>query len=104
MSIFEVTIFIFMMQFKFFVDGEWRHDERQPYVTGNYGVVNTVYLATETDAIHAIYNPETPGRSNMEVDNDMFPRLVRTICNINHEPPTLFVYSSFHYMKTESCE
>ncbi|KAG5541498.1 hypothetical protein RHGRI_021353 [Rhododendron griersonianum] len=62
-------------QFKFFVDGEWRHDERQPFETGNYGVVNTVYLATENDEIPGIYNPETPGRCNMEVDNDMFHRL-----------------------------
>ncbi|PSS10125.1 Sucrose nonfermenting 4-like protein [Actinidia chinensis var. chinensis] len=62
-------------QFKFFVDGEWRHDEHQPFVTGNYGVVNTVFLPREADAIHAIYSPETPGRSNMEVDNDLFLRL-----------------------------
>ncbi|KAE9458991.1 hypothetical protein C3L33_09096, partial [Rhododendron williamsianum] len=62
-------------QFKFFVDGEWRHDERQPFETGNYGVVNTVYLATENDEIPGIYNPETPGGCNMEVDNDMFHRL-----------------------------
>ncbi|CAI9284786.1 unnamed protein product [Lactuca saligna] len=25
-------------QYKFIVDGEWRHDEHQPFVTGNYGV------------------------------------------------------------------
>ncbi|XP_057513706.1 sucrose nonfermenting 4-like protein [Actinidia eriantha] len=62
-------------QFKFFVDGEWRHDEHQPFVTGNYGVVNTVFLPREADAIHAIYSPETPGRSNMDVDNDLFLRL-----------------------------
>jgi len=60
-------------QFKFFVDGEWRHDEHQPFVTGNYGVVNTVFLARDHDVIPPIFNPDTPG--NMEVDNDMFPRL-----------------------------
>ncbi|MCD7446611.1 AMP-activated serine/threonine-protein kinase regulatory subunit, partial [Datura stramonium] len=48
-------------QYKFFVDGEWRHDERQPVVSGNYGVVNTIFLPRESDAI-----PE----SNMDVDND----------------------------------
>nr|XP_015900022.2 sucrose nonfermenting 4-like protein isoform X2 [Ziziphus jujuba var. spinosa] len=33
-------------QYKFFVDGEWKHDEHQPFVTGEYGIVNTVLLAT----------------------------------------------------------
>lgn len=60
------------MQFKFFVDGEWRHDEHQPFVTGNYGVVNTIFLAREPEIIPAFFNPENPGRSNMEVDNDLF--------------------------------
>ncbi|KAF5958386.1 hypothetical protein HYC85_005611 [Camellia sinensis] len=35
--------------YKFFVDGEWRHDEHQPFVSGNYGVVNSVFLAREPD-------------------------------------------------------
>ncbi|CAL5408278.1 unnamed protein product [Camellia sinensis] len=48
--------------YKFFVDGEWRHDEHQPFVSGNYGVVNSVFLAREPDVIPAIYTPETPGR------------------------------------------
>ncbi|KAF5937693.1 hypothetical protein HYC85_025199 [Camellia sinensis] len=49
--------------YKFFVDGEWRHDEHQPFVSGNYGVVNSVFLAREPDVIPASYTPETPGRS-----------------------------------------
>ncbi|OVA15013.1 CBS domain [Macleaya cordata] len=64
-------------QYKFFVDGEWRHDESQPFVTGNYGVVNTVLLAREPDPIPAMLSPETPGsRSNMDVDNEAFQRVV----------------------------
>ncbi|KAF5935709.1 hypothetical protein HYC85_026838 [Camellia sinensis] len=51
------------VQYKFFVDGEWRHDEHQPFVSGNYGVVNSVFLAREPDVIPASYTPETPGRS-----------------------------------------
>ncbi|KAI3950300.1 hypothetical protein MKW92_022790, partial [Papaver armeniacum] len=59
--------------YKFFVDGEWRHDESQPSVTGNYGVVNTVLLTRETEPI---LNVESPGsRSNMDVDNDAFQRV-----------------------------
>ncbi|XP_058077493.1 sucrose nonfermenting 4-like protein isoform X2 [Magnolia sinica] len=61
-------------QYKFYVDGEWRHDERQPYVTGNYGMVNTILLAG--DPIPAILSPETPGsRSHMDVDNYAFQRV-----------------------------
>ncbi|XP_052192566.1 sucrose nonfermenting 4-like protein isoform X3 [Diospyros lotus] len=61
-------------EYKFFVDGEWRHDEHQRFVSGNCGVVNTVFLAREPDMIPAIYSPGTPGRSNMDVDNDPFLR------------------------------
>ncbi|MCL7022620.1 hypothetical protein MKW94_018801 [Papaver nudicaule] len=63
-------------QYKFFVDGEWRHDESQPSVSGNYGIVNTVMLTRETDPIPPMV--ESPGsRSNMDVDNDVFQRVVR---------------------------
>ncbi|CAI9102194.1 OLC1v1000426C1 [Oldenlandia corymbosa var. corymbosa] len=58
-------------QYKFFVDGEWRHDEHQPFVNGNYGVVNTIFLPRESD-VPAFFSPEIPGRSNMDVDNDAF--------------------------------
>ncbi|KAE8675394.1 Sucrose nonfermenting 4-like protein [Hibiscus syriacus] len=56
-------------QFKFFVDGEWRHDEQQPFVNGNYGVVNTVYIAGDLDAISPSPSPEAPCRSNMDLDD-----------------------------------
>ncbi|KAI5658796.1 hypothetical protein M9H77_27589 [Catharanthus roseus] len=62
-------------QYKFFVDGEWRHDEHQPFVSGNYGVVNTIFLPREPEMIPAFFSPEMPGRSNMDVDNDPFLRL-----------------------------
>ncbi|GAB2277485.1 AMP-activated serine/threonine-protein kinase regulatory subunit [Dionaea muscipula] len=52
-------------QFKFNVDGEWRHDEHQDVVSGSYGIVNTVFLARDS--------PETPRRSNMEVDDAFMP-------------------------------
>ncbi|THF95715.1 hypothetical protein TEA_025308 [Camellia sinensis var. sinensis] len=62
-------------QYKFIVDGEWRHDENEVFVSGNYGVVNTLILLREPDVIHAVYSPETPGISNMDVDHDPFLRL-----------------------------
>ncbi|KAK2640377.1 hypothetical protein Ddye_028172 [Dipteronia dyeriana] len=52
-------------QYKFFVDGEWRHDERQPFVTGDYGVVNNVFIAREQDVVPTI-NHDVP---DMEVDD-----------------------------------
>ncbi|XP_010269446.1 PREDICTED: sucrose nonfermenting 4-like protein isoform X2 [Nelumbo nucifera] len=63
-------------QYKFFVDGEWRHDERQPVETGSYGIVNTVLLSREPEPNPSILSPETPGsRTNMDVDNDAFQRV-----------------------------
>ena len=67
------------MQYKFIVDGEWRHDEHQPFVSGSYGVMNTVFLPREPDVIPATYSPRTPGRSNMDLD-DVFVRSVRASC------------------------
>lgn len=65
------------MQYKFFVDGEWRHDEHQPFVSGNGGVVNTIFI-TGPDMGPTGFSPEPPGRSNMDVD-DAFPRTVRNL-------------------------
>ena len=57
------------MQYKFNVDGEWRHDEQQPSVSGSCGVVNTIYLVREPDILPSILSNEAPGRSQMEIDN-----------------------------------
>ncbi|MQL86538.1 hypothetical protein Taro_019076 [Colocasia esculenta] len=63
-------------QYKFFVDGEWRHDERQPFVAGNYGIVNTVLLTGEPDHT-LIQSLDTPtSRMSMDVDNETFQRMV----------------------------
>ncbi|TYH46845.1 hypothetical protein E1A91_D11G351400v1 [Gossypium mustelinum] len=56
-------------QFKFFVDNEWRHDEHQPFVIGDYGVVNTIFIAREPDMLPPSFSPEMPGRSNMDLDD-----------------------------------
>ncbi|KAM7485111.1 hypothetical protein LguiA_001120 [Lonicera macranthoides] len=72
-------------QYKFIVDGEWRHDEHQPFVSGNYGTVNTVLLARESDYIPAISSPQVPSGSSMDVDNDAFQRVVRVSDGTLHE-------------------
>lgn len=64
------------MQYKFFVDGEWRHDDRQPYVPGEYGIVNTVLLATDPNYMPVV-TPDMTSGSNMDVDNEAFRRVVR---------------------------
>ncbi|CAI0460032.1 unnamed protein product [Linum tenue] len=56
-------------QYKFIVDGEWRYDEHQPFVSGNYGVSNTVFLPREADVIPATFSPTGPGRSSMDLDD-----------------------------------
>ncbi|CAJ1976132.1 unnamed protein product [Sphenostylis stenocarpa] len=55
-------------QYKFNVDGEWRHDEHQPFVCGDCGIVNTFYLVRQPVILPPTLSAETPGRSHMEVD------------------------------------
>ncbi|XP_024985731.1 sucrose nonfermenting 4-like protein isoform X3 [Cynara cardunculus var. scolymus] len=73
-------------QYKFIVDGEWRHDEHQPFVTGSYGTVNTVVLAREPDYIPTVLSPQMTCGSSMDVDNEAFQRVVRVSDGILHEP------------------
>lgn len=64
------------MQYKFYVDGEWRHDEHQPYMTSEFGIVNTTFLTPERNSISAVPGPMLP--PFMEVDyNEAAVHLVR---------------------------
>ncbi|TVU44222.1 hypothetical protein EJB05_03658 [Eragrostis curvula] len=71
-------------EYKFFVDGEWRHDERQPTVTGDYGVVNTLHLTRDINQINSVLSPSTPGSRAMDVDND-FERVVSLTDGVHQE-------------------
>ncbi|GJM97301.1 hypothetical protein PR202_ga14220 [Eleusine coracana subsp. coracana] len=65
------------VQYKFFVDGEWRHDERLPTATGDYGVVNTLHLKRDINQLNTVLSPSAPeSRANMDVDNENFQRAV----------------------------
>lgn len=66
------------MQYKFYVDGEWQHDEHQPYAAGEYGMVNTVYLGTDPNYMPVV-NQGMPSGSNMDIDDEAFQRLVRVL-------------------------
>lgn len=62
--------------YKFYVDGEWRHDGSQPFVSESYGIVNFIVLKVpEPIPGPVLLAPEIPGR--MDVDNDTFQRVVR---------------------------
>lgn len=56
------------LQYKFVVDGEWRHDEHQPCVTVNSEVVNTVFIAREQDTV-PVPIPVSEAAGRMEVDD-----------------------------------
>ncbi|XAR54527.1 hypothetical protein NMG60_11029690 [Bertholletia excelsa] len=72
-------------QYKFIVDGEWRHDEHQPFVSGNYGTVNTVLLVTESGYVPGVPSQMVHSNSNMDVDNEAFQRVVRVSDGTSHE-------------------
>ncbi|OVA04332.1 CBS domain [Macleaya cordata] len=67
-------------QYKFFVDGEWRHDEHQPIASGNYGIVNIMRLTRVPDPFPVSLGPETPRfRSHMDVDDDALQSVVTLV-------------------------
>lgn len=69
MLMFKFVVSIYL-QYKFCVDGVWRHDENQPFSRGDYGLVNTIVVGREPDMINSTFGSQTPGRSNMDVDHD----------------------------------
>ncbi|WCJ23524.1 5'-AMP-activated protein kinase subunit beta-1 [Euphorbia peplus] len=62
-------------QYKFFVDGEWRHDDHQPHSTSEYGIVNTGLFTGEA-SYNPVSGPEMP-LVGMEMDNENFTRVVQ---------------------------
>ncbi|XP_057439383.1 sucrose nonfermenting 4-like protein [Lotus japonicus] len=90
-------------QYKFIVDGEWRHDEQKPFVNGNYGPMNTIYLAREPNTLPTISSAETPGRSNMDVDNDVFghvgtnPRMLGSDLEVSRHRISIFLSTHTAY-------
>lgn len=61
-------------QYKFYVDGRWRHDECQPHMSSEYGTVNTLFFPSDPN-----YNvgPGVAPGPNMDVDNQVFQNVVR---------------------------
>ncbi|KAL1084494.1 hypothetical protein V6Z11_D09G269500 [Gossypium hirsutum] len=67
-------------EYKFFVDGEWRHDERQPHKTVEYGIVNT-FDAMPIPAEVPLVHPRSEILNNMEVDNGLMHRVSAVTLN-----------------------
>ncbi|KAH1195902.1 Sucrose nonfermenting 4-like protein [Glycine max] len=85
-------------QYKFNVDGEWRHDDQQPFVNGSCGVVNTIYIVREPDILPSILNTETPGRSHMEVDNmEANPRMPVSDLEVSRHRISVFLSTHTAY-------
>ncbi|KAI4303195.1 hypothetical protein MLD38_038855 [Melastoma candidum] len=58
-------------QYKFFVDGNWRHDEHQPYAASEYGIVNTIFLASaESNIVPGSPGSQLPPVRNMDLDHE----------------------------------
>lgn len=87
------------MQYKFFVDGEWRHDENQPFISCTYGIVNTVLLARESDYIPPTISPAVPSLTNMDVDNEAFQQLV----GASYTSISDIIISLLHHLHFISC-
>ncbi|KAL8486252.1 hypothetical protein ACS0TY_023093 [Phlomoides rotata] len=77
-------------QYKFVVDGEWRHDEHQPFINNSIGIVNTILLTRESEYLSPMLSPQVPPGSSMDVDNEAFQRAVRLSDGTSPEPfPTI---------------
>ena len=81
-----IDIVVWWLQYKFIVDGEWRHDEQQAHMPDNHGHVNNWLLITRQP--HHILPPTpdlgTPGVT-MDVDHEMVHHVVSTLLWVEAE-------------------
>lgn len=64
-----------LMQYKFIVDGEWRHDDQQSVMSDPLGNVNNWVLVKEPEHLSSVEGLGQLGAS-MDVDHDMPPLTV----------------------------
>ncbi|XP_073275209.1 sucrose nonfermenting 4-like protein isoform X3 [Primulina huaijiensis] len=80
-------------QYKFVVDGEWRHDEHQPFISSNIGTVNTILLNRDSDFHSALLSPQMPHSghvSSMDVDNKALQHMIHSSDGVSNGPlPTM---------------
>lgn len=76
-------------QYKFLVDGVWRLDEQQPYVTDEHGIVNNIILVKEPELVSSVLRLESCNSdSSMELDNGFF-RHPASVSGGTHRNPVL---------------
>ncbi|XP_030503707.1 sucrose nonfermenting 4-like protein [Cannabis sativa] len=88
-------------QYKFNVDGEWRHDENENFINGNYGIVNTILVSTESNMALTGVPSEPPG--SMDVDNDfsvpmeVIPSLSKADVEVSRNRISMFLSANTAY-------
>ncbi|KAI3852638.1 hypothetical protein MKW92_018911 [Papaver armeniacum] len=76
-------------QYKFLVDGVWRLNEQQPYVTDEHGIVNNIILVKEPELVSSVLRLEASNSdSSMELDNGFF-RHPASLSGGTHRDPVL---------------
>ncbi|XWS08619.1 hypothetical protein CRYUN_Cryun40dG0017300 [Craigia yunnanensis] len=68
------------LEYKFLVDGEWRHDEGQPHKNGECGIVNTFDTLPRPAEVPQV-QPHSEILNNMEVDNVLTHRVFAVTLN-----------------------
>ncbi|XP_022721940.1 sucrose nonfermenting 4-like protein isoform X2 [Durio zibethinus] len=85
-------------EYKFLVDGEWRHDDQQPHKNGEYGIVNT-FDTLPIPAEAPQVQPRTEILNNMEVDDGLRHRI--SAVTLNQPMPRISeedVHASRHHI------
>ncbi|KAK9120266.1 hypothetical protein Scep_018359 [Stephania cephalantha] len=56
-------------QYKFLVDGVWRFDEQNPYVTDEHGSINNIIFVRDPEPLPVLTSDASSSRQIMDVDN-----------------------------------
>ncbi|XP_027189276.2 sucrose nonfermenting 4-like protein isoform X1 [Cicer arietinum] len=98
-------------QYKFNVDGEWRHDEQQPFINVSVGTVNTIFV-TQPSILPSNFNAGslcnqktagTPTRSYMELEQNVpghveaFPGKLESDLHVSRYHLSTFMSSTTAY-------
>ncbi|KAL6003531.1 hypothetical protein ACLOJK_023763 [Asimina triloba] len=67
-SIVALLLHFLVLQYKYLVDGVWRHDEQKPCVTDEFGIVNNIVLVREVQPVISLPPIDPTIQPNMDVD------------------------------------
>ncbi|XP_058743356.1 sucrose nonfermenting 4-like protein isoform X1 [Vicia villosa] len=86
-------------QYKFIVDGVWRHDEQKQFINASFGVVNTIFVE-QPYILPSINNAGTPSGSHMELGHfvpghmEAFPRTSESALHLSRYHLSKFMSSN----------